>query len=74
MTNTWRDFLYPAEWGFRFFIASMLVALISRLATLEFVLLYYLMVAGCAVCLLLQLRITVLFILGKIPAPGISNA
>ena len=70
MTYNWRELLYPAEWGFRFFFASMLVALVSHFATMEFVLLFYLMVAGCGVCLLLQLRIAILSILGKIPTSG----
>ncbi|MDE4908968.1 hypothetical protein L0665_10150 [Methanogenium marinum] len=70
MTYDWRELLYPAEWGFRFFIASMLVALVSHFATMEFVLLFYLMTAGCAFCFLLQLRIAILSILGRIPTSG----
>ena len=74
MTNTWRELLYPAEWGFRFFFAAVLVALVFRFSTTESVFAFWVMGAGCAVCFLLQMRITILFILGKIPAPGLSNA
>ncbi|WP_161485858.1 hypothetical protein [Methanoculleus horonobensis] len=28
--KNWRDLLYPAEWGFRFFITAALVWLIGR--------------------------------------------
>ena len=69
MTTTWRDLLYPAEWGFRFFIAAMLVALFSQFATMGFVLFFYLMIIGCAVCLILQLRILILVMTRKIHLP-----
>ncbi|MDE4907162.1 hypothetical protein L0665_00775 [Methanogenium marinum] len=74
MTNTWRELLYPAEWGFRFFFVAALVALVFRFSTTESVFAFWAMVAGCAVCFLVQVRITILFIRGKIPAPGLSKA
>ena len=74
MTNTWRELLYPAEWGFRFAITALLVAIINSLSSIDYALLYYALWIGMAICFLLQLRITILFILGKIPAQGLSNA
>ncbi|WAI01356.1 hypothetical protein [Methanogenium organophilum] len=73
MTYNWRELLYPAEWGFRFFITSMLVALVFRFSTTESVFAFWALAAGCGICFLMQVRITILFILGKIPAPGLSS-
>ncbi len=74
MTYNWRELLYPAEWGFRFIIVAQLVALISFFSGTDYVLFYYLMWSGCTVCFLLQLRIAILFIQGRIPATWLSNA
>ncbi|WAI00551.1 hypothetical protein [Methanogenium organophilum] len=74
MTNTWRELLYPAEWGFRFAITALLVAIINSLSSIDYALLYYALWIGMAICFLLQLRITILALLGKIPTPGLSNA
>lgn len=70
MTNTWHELLYPAEWGFRFFFAAVLVALVFRFSTIESVVLFWVMVAGCAVSFLLQVRIAILVVLGRITVPG----
>ena len=70
MTYNWRELLYPAEWGFRFIFIALLVALISFFSSTDYVLFYYLMWSGCAICLLLQLRITVFVIMGKIQPTG----
>ncbi|MDE4908169.1 hypothetical protein L0665_06045 [Methanogenium marinum] len=70
MTETWRELLYPAEWGFRFIIAALLIALVFRFSSVEAVVGFWILIAGCAVCLLLQVRVTILAMWGKIRIPG----
>lgn len=65
MTYNWRELFYPAEWAFRFFIALMLVAIINSLSTTDYTLLYYALWTGLGICFLLQARITIRFITGK---------
>ena len=67
MTYSWRELLYPAEWGFRFTILALLVAIINSLSITDYAPFYYMLWTGMLVCFLLQARITILFAMGKIP-------
>ncbi len=70
MTYAWRELLYPAEWGFRFAITALLVAIINSLSSIDYAPLYYVLWIGMAICFLLQLQIAILSILGRIPTSG----
>ena len=66
MTYAWRELLYPAEWGFRFTILALLVAIINSLTATDYTLVYYTLWIGLLICFLLQARITIRFAMGKI--------
>jgi len=66
----WPTLLYPAEWCFRFFVASVLILIVSGLSTPISQIGYWTMAAAAIVAFLFQVRIVVLFATGRILKKG----
>ncbi|MDE4907525.1 hypothetical protein L0665_02695 [Methanogenium marinum] len=66
MTYDWPTLLYPAEWGFRFFIFGVIIFLVSGLSTTLFMVAYWTMIAAAAGAFLIQARILFLVATGRI--------
>ncbi|WP_460006931.1 hypothetical protein [Methanogenium cariaci] len=67
MPYDWLTLLYPAEWCFRFFIASILILIVSHLSTPISQIGYWTMPAAAIGAFLLQLRVLYLFTTGRMP-------